>query len=249
MPDIANSASTRIEEQQDRIGLCCGLNGWLWLWLARSTRQSFNRAILGADGGCPGHVKQAGNVSYRAGLTLPSGLSGCSKSCLYLTVHSTWPLKPPAQRVASSQWPDTPEVQQTFAKASPPLEGTWDTATPVDCMGPPPRVSCNVPVSSPLFNPWAEVTIPMHFEQSDAGKRSSPPSAGPGRTGATKTSTRQAQAGSEEQRREEADNTGIGPISWLFQDPNPGQNNAIDPRDVLRWVNVCLKGVLLLSPS
>ncbi|EWG36325.1 hypothetical protein FVEG_14653 [Fusarium verticillioides 7600] len=57
MPDIANSASTRIEEQQDHIGLCCGLDGWLWL--ARSTRQSFNGAILGADGGCPGHVKQA----------------------------------------------------------------------------------------------------------------------------------------------------------------------------------------------
>jgi hypothetical protein len=29
MPDIANSASTRIEKQQDHIGLCCGLNGWL----------------------------------------------------------------------------------------------------------------------------------------------------------------------------------------------------------------------------
>ncbi|KAK2691840.1 hypothetical protein QWA68_009139 [Fusarium oxysporum] len=55
MPDIANSASTRIEKQQDHIGLCCGLNGWL----ARSTRQSINGAILGADGGCPGHVKQA----------------------------------------------------------------------------------------------------------------------------------------------------------------------------------------------
>ncbi|KAF5603074.1 hypothetical protein FPCIR_1572 [Fusarium pseudocircinatum] len=58
MPDIANSASTRIEKQQDHIGLCCGLNGWLAL--ARSlSRQSFNGAILGADGGCPGHVKQA----------------------------------------------------------------------------------------------------------------------------------------------------------------------------------------------
>lgn len=106
--------------------------------------------------------------------TLPSGLSGCSKSCMYLTVHSTWPLKPPVQRVASKQWPDTPEVQQTFAKASPPLEGTWDTATPVDCMGPPPRVSCNVPVSSPLINPWAEVTIPMHFEQSDGREKKLP---------------------------------------------------------------------------
>lgn len=118
--------------------------------------------------------------------TLLSGLSGCSKSRTVLYIVHTWPLKPPVQRDASSQWPDMPEVQQTFAKASPPLEGTWDTATPVDCMGPPHRVSCNVPVSSPLINPWAEVTIPMHFEQSDAGKRSSLPSAGPGRTGATR---------------------------------------------------------------
>lgn len=90
MPDIANSASTRIEKQQDHIGLCCGLNGWLWL--ARSTRQSFNGAILGADGGCPGHVKQA---TYRIVLDSHTplwSLSGCSKSCtvLYCTVHSTY---------------------------------------------------------------------------------------------------------------------------------------------------------------
>ncbi|EWZ52031.1 uncharacterized protein FRV6_03232 [Fusarium oxysporum] len=166
MPDIANSASTRIEKQQDHIGLCCGLNGWL----ARSTRQSFNGAILGADGGCPGHVKQA---TYRIVLDSHTPLWSVwlQQAC---TVHSTWPLKPPVQRDASSQWPDMPEVQQTFAKASPPLEGTWDTATPVDCMGPPPRVSCNVPVSSPLINPWAEVTIPMYFEQSDTPGKEAP---------------------------------------------------------------------------
>lgn len=61
-----------------------------------------------------------------------------------------------------------------FCQSITPIGGDMGYGHPGGLHGPSTSSLSNVPVSSPLINPWAEVAIPMYFEQSDTPGKEAP---------------------------------------------------------------------------